>query len=260
MVLGVYWYSGFPTGLYHFEYFQFRPGLGGHADTPAELTVTVRTTAPAALLTGLQTLAGAYPETNLFLYQDADIVRVMLGGYQLFDYDFHLAGEVEKLLRQLGVPSVPDHAFPPGSFRRLTPELPPVALPPRQVLQLVGSAPGLYHAETRRLRLDCCLPAAQQLAFGRRLNELCQQADLDVLYYLDHELDAKVNMLVFFTNGRQGLNGRALRHTDARALAAAIEQALGAHGGQLGHLGRFPEHYPRRGPHVVRAADADFVL
>jgi hypothetical protein len=44
------------------------------------------------------------------------------------------------------------------------------------------------------------------------------------------------------------------------ALKPTVLAALTAHGGQPSHLGEFPAHYPRRGPHVLRLADADFML
>jgi hypothetical protein len=49
MVLGVYWYYGFPEGLYHFDFFTHRPGIGGSSGGPAELTATVHAPDPAAL-------------------------------------------------------------------------------------------------------------------------------------------------------------------------------------------------------------------
>lgn len=260
MVLGVYWYYGFPAGLYHFDYFRFRPGRGGHADGPAELTVTVGTTEPAALLHELRQLASTYPETNLFVYQHETAVRIELGDYGLFDYTFHVAGEVEAILRRRGLSLVLDQLFPASSFQRLTPEPPTQQLPRQRLLQLVASAPKRQQAETRLLRLDCHLARAQQPAFLRKLDELCQQARLDVLYYFEYELPKDVNLMVFFGNGRQGLAGQPLRYTDAAAFETEVLQALQTHGGQTGHLGGFPKQYPQRGPHVVRITDADFVL
>jgi hypothetical protein len=261
MVLGVYWYYGFPAGLYHFDYFSFHPGLGGHADGPAELNATVQVPHPAALLRELQAVAVASPEAPLFAYSVAQTVCLKTGGYGLHDYSFHLAEQVEQRLRQHGATRTADEQLPHApAMQRLGPAPPAEPFPTLRLLQVVSTRAGQYQAEALLLRLDCRLPRARRAAFVQQLDALSQQADLDVLYYLDHELAQQTNLMVFFGNGRQGVNGQPLRRTDAAALEAAVQQALQAHGGQPGHLGRFPQEYPRRGPHPVRLADADFVL
>lgn len=110
------------------------------------------------------------------------------------------------------------------------------------------------------LRLDCHLPLARQTDFLTALEALCEQFDLDVLYYFDHKMPPQTNLMLFFGNGRQGVGGQPLRYTDTAALKTAVLVSLAAHEGQTKHLGDYPAHYPRRGPHVVRVVDADFVL
>ena len=65
MLLGVYWYYGFPEGLYHFDFFAYRPGIGGSSGGPAELTATVQAPDPAALLAEVRTVAARYPDGYL---------------------------------------------------------------------------------------------------------------------------------------------------------------------------------------------------
>lgn len=109
------------------------------------------------------------------------------------------------------------------------------------------------------LRVDCHLPLTQKASFLAALEGLCEQFELDVLYYLDRNIPPQVNLMVFFGNGRQGVGGQPLRYTDTVALTAAVVTTLSAHGAQAGHLGGYPADYPRRGPHILRIADADFV-
>jgi hypothetical protein len=54
MILGTYWYFGFPTGLYEFEYFEFGPGYGGHADNPAELVTYIEVEFPERMIYDLK--------------------------------------------------------------------------------------------------------------------------------------------------------------------------------------------------------------
>ncbi|WP_324679162.1 hypothetical protein [Hymenobacter sp. GOD-10R] len=260
MLLGVYWYYGFPEGLYHFDYFTFRRGLGGHADGPASLTVTVHAAAPARLLEQVRAVAARYPEAWLFAQAHDQVLRLTLDDYSLSDYVFHVAGELEAVLRQEQVTPTTTPLPTDTPLLRLTqpPDTPPYRY--GGILQAVSSSPGNHNAQTSLLRLDCHLPLAHQSAFFQDLDLLSQQFELDVLYYFDRQLGEHVNLMVFFGNGRQGVGGSSLRHTDSAAVTTAVQQALTTHGGQPEHLGTFPKHYPRRGPYVIRMVDADFVL
>ena len=263
MVLGVYWYYGFPEGLYRFDFFTFRPGLGGLADGPATLTTTVQAPDPAALLTQVRAVAARYPESYLLGAQHGALLRLTLEEYAFTDYTFHVAGELEQVLRQKR--AVPTAELLPTE----TPLLPltdPYDPTPSYsygdgLLQAVSLRPSRhYRAEVALLRLDCHLPLARKAAFIQALNELRTAANLDVLYYFDRALPEQVNLMVFFGNGRQGLGGQPQRYTDTEALRQAVAACLAAHAGQPGLLGKYPAEYPRRGPHVVHVVDQEFIL
>jgi len=255
MLLGVYWYYGFPEDLYHLDFFSFRAGRGGHADGPAELTATVRAPDPAGLLAAVQTVAARYPTGYIFGKAHGALLRLDLSDYALTDYTFYVAGELENVLRQ--------HHATPTTEPLLRLAAPHDPTPPCRYgdgqLQAVNSHPGRHQAQAALLRLDCHLPLAQQAGFLAALNELCAQFELDVLYYFDRKIGLRLNLMVFFGNGRQGVGGRPLRYTDTATLKMAVLAALAAHGGQAKHLGGYAD-YPGRGPHVVRVVDADFVL
>lgn len=262
MLLGVYWYYGFPDDLYQFDFFTFRPGLGGHADAPAELATTVLAPDPAALLAAVQAVATRYPDGYLFGQAHGACLRLELGDYGLTDYTFHVAGELEQVLRQQHATLAPEPLPPDTPLLRLaTPQdpYPPYAWEDGLV-QAVSAKPGPHRAEVALLRLDCHLPTARQASFLHDLDQLSAQFGLDVLYYFDRKLAAAVNLMVFFGNGRQGIGGSPLRYTDTGALRTAVAACLHTHSGQAGHLGSYPKEYPRRGPHVVRVVDDAFIL
>ena len=262
MVLGVYWYYGFPEGLYHFDFFTHRPGIGGSSGGPAELTATVHAPDPAALLAQVRAVVARYPEGYVDSYAHGPLVRLVLADWALTDYTFHVASELEKLLRQQQATLTSEPLPADTPLLRLA-ELHDPTLPydyGEGELQAVASRPGQHQAEVALLRLDCHLPLAHRADFLAGLAALGEQFGLDVLYYFDRKLAAQVNLMVFFGNGRQGVGGQPLRYTDPAALKTAVLASLAAHGGQAGHLGAYPADYPRRGPHAVRMVDADFVL
>jgi hypothetical protein len=262
MLLGVYWYYGFPEGLYHFDFFAFRPGIGGSSGGPAELTATVRAPDPAALLGAVQAVAARYPESYLDGYAHGPLLRLQLGDWALTDYTFYVASELENVLRQQRATLTTEPL--PADTPRLCLAEPHDPTPPYSygdgTLQAVSSRPGKHRAEVALLRLDCHLPLAQQVDFLTALEALCTQFGLDVLYYYDRKLPPQANLMLFFGNGRQGVGGRPLRYTDPAAVKTAVLASLAAHGGQPGHLGAYPADYPRRGPHRMRMADTELVL
>ena len=262
MLLGVYWYYGSPEGLYHFDFFTFQPGRGGHADGPAELTATVRAPDPAALLAAVQAVAVRYPESYIFGKAHDDVLYLDLGDYALTDYTFHVAKELEHVLRQQQATLTTEPLPADTPLLRLA--MPHDPAPPYDygdgTLQAVSARPGKYQSQVALLRLDCHLPLIQKAAFLAALDDLCEQFGLDVLYYFDHKIAPQLNLMLFFGNGRQGVGGQPPRYTDPTAFRTAALAVLAAHGGQPKHLGTYPADYPRRGPHVVRVVDADFVL
>ena len=262
MLLGVYWYYHFPKGLYHFDYFTFRPGQGGFANGPAELTATVQAPDPAALLAEVQAVAARYPDGYLFARTHAVLLQLELSDYALSDYTFHVATELEQVLRRQQA-TLATEALPSDQPLLRLAELHDPYAPYRYgdgFLQAVSTAPRRHHAELALLRLDCHLPLLRRAAFFAALSELCAAAGLDVLYYFDRELSQQVNLMVFFGNGRQGVGGQPLRYTDPAAVREGVAACLAAHEGQPGHLGGYPADYPRRGPHMVRVVDRDFTL
>jgi len=262
MLLGVYWYYDFPESLYQFDFFVFKAGLGGHADGPAQLATTVRAPDPAALLAEVRAVAARYPEGYIFGKAHGAVLHLDLGDYALTDYTFHVASELEEVLRRQQATRTTEPLPADTPLLRLAEPhdlTPPYSYGDGQ-LQAVSSRPGPHRAQVALLRLDCHLPLTQKAGFLAGLGDLCEQFGLDVLYYFDRKIAPEVNMMVFFGNGRQGVGGQPLRYTDTAAHKTAVLASLAAHGGQPGHRGRFPEHYPRTGPHVIRMVDADFVL
>lgn len=205
-------------------------------------------------------MAAHYPQGYIFGKVHGTTLHLDLGDYALTDYTFYVAGELEKVLHQQR--ATPSTASLPANAPLLRLSGPHDPTPSYGDGQLAAVSARLrhHHAEAALLRLNCHLPLSRKASFVAALEELCEQFELEVLYYLDHEMLPLVNLMVFFGNGRQGVGGSPLRYTDTAALKPAVLATLAAHDGQTGHLDGFPADYPRRGPHVVRVVDADFML
>ncbi len=67
MILGVYWYFKFPENLYHFKFFKFFEGYGGHADNEAELVARVQVGNTENFIAKLEELKSRFKEAFLFL-------------------------------------------------------------------------------------------------------------------------------------------------------------------------------------------------
>ena len=217
---------------------------------------------PAALLAAVRAVAARYPEGYIFGRAHGSTLRLELGDYSLTDYAFHVAGELENVLRHHGATPTTEPLPADTPWLRLAEFHDPT---PRYsygdgLFQSVSSGPRKHQAQTTCLRLDCHLPQGRKAGFLAALDALCGQFALDVLYYFDHPVPPQENLIVFFSNGRQGVGGQSLRYTDAAALKTAVLAALAAHGGHPGCLGEYPTDYPRSEPRVIRVVDTDFVL
>ncbi|MGI4870303.1 MAG: hypothetical protein ACRYFX_03885 [Janthinobacterium lividum] len=260
MTLGVYWYFGFPEGLYHFRYFTFSPGLGGHADGPAELTARVTVPDLARFTQALMALLAQHPGVYLFGYQRQHELQIITGGYHLYDYDFGLIGKVDALLQAADAQAGATAVF--TEAERIVWAPMPAAetgYSSRGLLQLGGSGQHKHHAETSALRLDCHLPTTRQPQFISTLRELAQAANLHVFFYYFHQLKTETNLMLFFTNGRQGIDLQPKQDVDIQRFEQEVKAALQAHGGQPEHRGGHHQ-YPETGPIIELITDQDYVL
>ncbi|UOR06453.1 hypothetical protein MUN82_04995 [Hymenobacter aerilatus] len=262
MLLGTYWYYGFPEGLYHYDYFTYRPGIGGMAGGPAELTVTVQAPDATALLAAVRVVAARYPQVYLLAEAHDSLLRLTIGDWALSDYAFFVATTLETVLQQHAATRTTE-ALPNGvPLLRLT-EPDTDDTPPYRyggIFEAVSARKKKHNAEHALLRLDCHVPLAHKESFLHELDALCPSFGVEVFYYFDRKVADQINLMLFFSNGRQGVGGAPLRYTNVTTLADAVATVMTAHGAATGHLGGYPADYPRRGPHVLRMVDAEFVL
>ena len=244
MLLGVYWYYGFPEGLYSFDFFTFQAGRGGHADGADDHRARAQLIRPAGRRASR---GGSLPDGYLFGKAHDSLLHLDLGDYALTDYTFHVASELEQVLRQQQATFTTELLPAEAPLLRLAaPQDPtlPYSYGDGQ-FQAVSSAPRKHQAQLALMRLDCHLPLARQADLLAAIEALCVQFGLDVLYYFDRKIPPQVNLMVFFGNGRQGVSGQPLRYTDTAALKTAVLACLAKQGGQPQHLGDYPADWLR---------------
>lgn len=261
MILGTYWYFDFPTDLYKFEYFEFRKGYGGHADNPAELVANIVSENPEKIISELRLLIKLYDEGFLFVYQDGHKLKIGTGAHQLYDYDFLIIAEVEKILRKEQIIIAKEQKLDNPIFLRITKEnsLKNIIYPTKNILQIVGSELKKHNAENLKFRLDCNLSLDDKFNFIKELKIISKEENINVLFYYHKEFENKVNLMVFFTNGRQGLNLSNKQIVNSSNFENKIELAMLKSNVKCGHINGI-DLYPQNGPKIEMIIEEEIVI
>lgn len=258
-MLGVYWYFGFPEGLYTFSYFRFFPGYGGHADNPAELNAVISVTDSIQLLDELKRAVELHPFSYLRVSVSENLFHISTGGYQLFDFDFKLIEHVDQLLIHYKAEAITKPEFAnPVTHQFIGTKLLQHTYPRLQLLEVVGSEKKKYNAETVSVRLDCHISKSRVLNFIEALTELINESNITVAYYFRTDGDAISNVMLFFTNGRQGVTTLPFT-VNLSLLEQRIDEKMkqfDAHSGFHSDV-----EYPANGMrNIMRMKDEEFIL
>lgn len=115
------------------------------------------------------------------------------------------------------------------------------------------------NAETASMRIDCHINPGQKQAFLRELTDLAKAENLSVFYYFEFETPAFTNLMLFFTNGRQGLNLRALESVNVTSFGDGLLEILKKYEAGLQHLGGL-DCYPIASGTEILMTDRDYIL
>jgi hypothetical protein len=261
MILGTFWYFDFPIGLYEYDYFKFHKGLGGHLYNPAELIALVTTEHPDQLISDLEKIVATYPESVLIISQEGNKLELSIGGFQLYDYDFLLAKEVEKILKKHNVTSHEKLDFTNPERKRLSKETEDDdnSVPQKKFIQFVGSELKKSNAENAALRIDCNLELHKKNDFIAALKTIAIEEQFDVFFYLFNDCQDKTNLMLFFSNGRQGLNLTAKKRNNIVRFEAKIEQIMEQFKADFGHVGGY-DCYPKGEPVIELIVDEEYIM
>lgn len=261
MILGTYWYFGFPTGLYNYEYFQFKKGYGGHADNPAQLVTCIETDDPDKLIADLKSLIERYNEGFIFIYQDGNRLKFGTGAHQLYDYDFLLIAEIEKLLKSQCIKLCANDTLNKPTLTRLSNEhaMEIMLYPAKIFLQLVGSDLKKHNAENSKLRLDCNLSSGNKSAYIADLKKAAIEENIQVFFYYNNDFLFTTNLMLFFSNGRQGLNLTKKQVINTRSFEDKVEAIMKRYNVKTGFINS-TDHYPQNGPVIEMMVEEEFIL
>ena len=207
MILGVNWYREFPIGLYSYKYFEFQRSVGGFADWPAELYTSVKVEDSHRLINSIEILVQNHKQARIFMKQSDNYFYFMVGWYNLYDYDFLIVLEIEKILNELNANKISkfefknvvllklgDHDFYNNQY-----------YPRVEGLTNVHSEMGKHNSLVNALRFDCQLNNNKVRGFLTEIKSIANQCQIFTIYYSQIEMHDTTCLYVFMTNGRQGV-------------------------------------------------------
>ena len=258
MILGVYWYYKFPENLYHFNFFQFFKGIGGHANNPAELEAKVSVYDVDCFIEKLELLKSEFKNTYLSCKINGNQLIITTGDYSLFDYHFQLVLEIEKLLiLENAVLLERQIPFETKSTKNFNPEEEKFQTIEHRFIQLTGSDFKKDNAENFSVRIDCNLPLENKISFINDLVLICSEENINVFYYHDFDFKNHCNLMLFFTNGRQKKDH--IQSVDINSFGSKVRYLTQQYPLHFGHL-ESPKYYPLHGPHIELMVDEEYII
>lgn len=258
MILGVYWYYKFPENLYRFTFFTFSKGMGGHANNSAELEARVSIDNPENFLKDLEILVSQFQDLYVHIKIKENQLLISTGDYTLFDYHFQFVSEIEELLNRENAVSL-DHTTPfkaTGSTQFCSEDRKLKTIE-HQFIQLTGSDFKKNNAENSLVRIDCNLPLIHKRAYIDDLVKICNEENINVLYYNDFDFKKHCNLMLFFTNGRQKKD--AIQWVDLNSFGNKINHLTQKYPLHFGHLESM-RYYPLNGPHRELMTDEEYII
>lgn len=260
MVLGVYWYFDFPYELYSYDFFTYRKGLGGHADAPAELAVIVETDDADGIIEELRTLVNQNVDAFIFIYKSGKFLQIGTGAYNMHDYEFEIALKTEEILKNKQAKKVEHSSLKDGELIRLFNEKSNMVWPSKRHFGMVGSSLMKYNAETSCIRFDCNVAANKKDDFLNDILTVTEAANIHVVFYKEKQCGDRYNLMLFFTNGRQGIGLKPKQKVDIVVFENKMEVIIEKHAVEVGLIGGFDENYPKGNSIVLKIVDAEFIL
>ncbi len=260
MILGVYWYYDFPYELYSYEFFTYRKGLGGHTDAPAELEVIVETDDPEGIIEALRELVEEYIDAFIFIYKSEKYLQIGTGGYNMHDYDFGIALKIEEILKNKQAKKVDHSSLKDAELIRLFNEKSKMVWPSKKHFGLVGSSLKKYNAETSCIRFDCNVAADKKDNFLKDILNVTETANINVIFYKEKKCGNRYNLMLFFTNGRQGLGLKPKQRVKVEVFENGMEEIIQKHAVEIGLIGGFDENYPTGNYIILKIVDAEFII
>lgn len=209
MLIGVYWSFKFPKRLYSFDYFTYSGTVGGHGHSPSNLSLICRMENYDELIDELKQLIEKHQDGRIFIWRDNIYLKIVISAYELFDYDFCLAKEVERIIYLKSIDIVEydfDFKKSKSLLRLIGSGRPLVDKRFNTVFQVVGSKFSQYDNQLMMLRYDCNVLKSESPKFIEEVRRIAKDEKINLAFYHERKVSNRYNLILLFGFGRQGLN------------------------------------------------------
>jgi hypothetical protein len=107
------------------------------------------------------------------------------------------------------------------------------------------------------VRIDCHISLSLKRNFIDDLTDACLQENISVFYYYDFEKDDFVNLMLFFTNGRQ--TKEHIQIVDINSFGNSVQNIAGKYSVEFKHKNGL-DSYPVNGPKLQLMTDEEFII
>lgn len=258
MILGINWYREFPEGLYEYDFFKFKRSPGGMADYPPELIASVIVSDSEKLKQELLKLLEKHNQASIFFKQNDNNALIEISWYHLYDYDFLFALEVEKILNQEDakcseanykdseLQKLGNYGFHQNQY-----------YPKSKYLKIYHSGPKYRNACLNFISITCNMTTDKVKLFIHNLSELANDCGIFSFYYSEKTINEKSNLVLYLTNGRQGLRLQKMKLIDVKRFEKEFEKLADIYDVKEGIIGNY-ENHPSGIKEIVCIEDKEF--
>jgi hypothetical protein len=260
MIIGTFWYFNFPSEFYNFEYFKFKKGFSGYAESEAALIANIEVVDPKLITLRLQKLIETYDEGSIYIYEGKNQIIIGTESYTLFDYDFLFISEIEKILKEENA-KISSAEIEKYNHYYLFNETYQNSIHKwkGRFLQLERNNLKNNSGDNIKIRLNCNLNSNNKYSFIADLKTLCGEHHIEALYYFEKITGYTSTLIIFFCNGRQGVGLRPKKDINTTIFEEKVESIMRKHLVNTGHVEGL-QFYPDSNPIIELMTDHDFII
>ncbi len=224
MILGVYWSYVFPKGIYKYKYFDFENARGGFDDRPAELKTTVIVPNPDKIIEEITALHSKYSECQLYICQENNKLQIGTSNYELYDYEFLLFKRIDNILieskskktREI-VPNKENTIILENKNWKFANDY-----PIDENIKIHHDSRENYSSSLKFIHINCYILSGYKSDFINDLKNIAIEENLSVFYHIEVINGTISNLLLNFSNGRQGLELKEKIYTDCKSFEEKV--------------------------------------
>lgn len=225
MILGVYWSYAFPEKVYKYKFFKFFEGRGGFDDRPARLEAIISTLNADEIISLISELHTKYNECPICIYRKKNKLKIWTTKYEMFDYDFLLFKEIDKILeKKIFIYNTTDffndlereniivlskHAVMPDTYQTGN-------------IKILHNSRDKHNSVLKSINIFCYLKSVVKQEFVNELKQIALSENLTFMYHFEYIKGDLTNLNVLFSNGRQGLELKPKNETNLESFKSKL--------------------------------------